>query len=80
MNFIPVILQLVSLIRRRVPKWIRNSALEAVASAANLTHLIDHNDRREWAVQQLMKRGVKENAARLAVELAVAAMKEKKGA
>lgn len=70
--------QLWSVIRKRLPSELRRQAMEAVRSAAILTHLPDHHARREWAVSQLTRLGGwKEHQARLAVEAAVAAWKAK---
>lgn len=69
--------QLWKSIRKRLPKEVRQMASEAVESAATLNHLPDHHARREYAVSILMRSGMKENTARLAVEAAVAAVKHK---
>jgi hypothetical protein len=72
------VIKLVRWIRKHVPKDVREAALQAVKEAGILPNLVDHNDRREYAVRHVMKlTGAKENRARAAVEMAVGVIKER---
>ena len=66
--------KIVALVKRHVSEYDLDLALHFVREAA--TKYVDNTQRREWAVSQLMRRGIPESIARLAVELAVQLIKK----
>lgn len=66
--------RVIGLIRAHVPDEVLARAIQYVEAAA--LKFVDNSQRREWAVKQLVDRGIPESIARLAVELAVQLVKK----